>query len=109
MSVARFDCSDGGAAFCQGCYTMARDDEYGEYVRYEDYVLLQQELARYESARVTLLQMIVDRNKQIENQRELIEGREKQLSERLRQIEELKESLHRSGYAGYDANGTPVA
>jgi hypothetical protein len=34
--VARFDCTSGGAQFCQGCYQMEQD-ECGDYVRWEDY------------------------------------------------------------------------
>lgn len=46
-SVARcYDCSNGGAEFCHGCYTMERDDEYGDYVTYEDYATLQAKLER---------------------------------------------------------------
>lgn len=49
-SVERFDCTNGGAAWCQGCYTMTRDD-LGDYVRHEDYEALR---AKYDSAINTL-------------------------------------------------------
>lgn len=43
-AVERFDCTNGGAQFCQGCYTMTSDSE-GEYVRHEDYAKLEQQRA----------------------------------------------------------------
>lgn len=43
-AVLRFDCTSGGAQFCQGCYTMTSDSE-GEYVRHEDYAKLEQQRA----------------------------------------------------------------
>ncbi|UKM31211.1 putative EaE proterin [Cylindrospermopsis phage Cr-LKS3] len=43
-SVERFDCTSGGAQFCNGCYTMTPDSE-GEYVRHEDYAKLEQQRA----------------------------------------------------------------
>jgi len=42
--VKRYDCTSGGAQFCQGCYTMERDDEYGDYVLFEDYDRLRSQL-----------------------------------------------------------------
>ena len=45
--VKRFNCTSGGAQFCQGCYTMERDDEYGDYVRFEDYERLTAERDQY--------------------------------------------------------------
>jgi hypothetical protein len=43
-AVERFDCTNGGAQFCQGCYTMTVDSD-GEYVRHEDYAKLEQQRA----------------------------------------------------------------
>ena len=43
-AVERFDCTSGGAQFCQGCYTMTCDSD-GEYVRHEDYAKLEQQRA----------------------------------------------------------------
>lgn len=37
--VKRYDCTDGGARFCQGCYTMS-ECEFGEYVSWDDYEAL---------------------------------------------------------------------
>lgn len=34
--VLRYDCTSGGAQFCQGCYQMEPDSD-GDWVRYEDY------------------------------------------------------------------------
>ena len=48
--VKRFDCTSGGAQFCQGCYTMTQDDEYGDYVLYEDYEALRARVADLEAA-----------------------------------------------------------
>lgn len=45
--VKRYDCTDGGARFCQGCYTMS-ECEFGEYVSWDDYEAL---LAENESLR----------------------------------------------------------
>lgn len=42
--VKRYDCTSGGAQFCQGCYTMTRDDEYGDYVLHEDYAAIRAQL-----------------------------------------------------------------
>lgn len=42
--VERFDCSNGDAPYCYGCYRMKRD-ESGDFVRFEDYEKLQHELA----------------------------------------------------------------
>lgn len=42
--VKRYDCTNGGAIWCQGCYTMKRDDEYGDWVAYEDYAALEEAL-----------------------------------------------------------------
>ena len=36
-AVERRNCTNGGAQYCYGCYTMERDDEWGDWVRYEDY------------------------------------------------------------------------
>lgn len=40
MTVKRYDCTSGGARFCQGCYTMT-ETELGDYVASEDYDALQ--------------------------------------------------------------------
>lgn len=40
MSIKRFDCTDGGAQFCAGCYTMT-EDSLGDYVKFEDHDALQ--------------------------------------------------------------------
>ena len=34
--VKRYDCTSGGASFCQGCYTMD-ECELGDYVSHDDY------------------------------------------------------------------------
>jgi hypothetical protein len=39
--VTRFNCTDGGNQWCQGCYQMEADQD-GDYVRWEDYERLQQ-------------------------------------------------------------------
>ena len=44
-TVKRYDCSSGGAKFCQGCYTM-EECEHGDYVQHEDYARLEQECER---------------------------------------------------------------
>lgn len=36
MTVKRYDCTSGGAKFCQGCYTMT-ENELGDYVASEEY------------------------------------------------------------------------
>lgn len=50
--VKTYDCTDGGAQHCLGCYTMrestdgfGKSDEYGDWVRKEDYDALAAELA----------------------------------------------------------------
>lgn len=47
--VKTYDCTDGGAQFCQGCYTMTESKDYkgfpdgqGEWVSLEDYEKLEQ-------------------------------------------------------------------
>ena len=32
----RYDCTNGGAQFCQGCYTMT-ENAHGDWVLFEDY------------------------------------------------------------------------
>lgn len=34
--VKRYDCTDGGAQFCAGCYTMT-EDSLGDYVKFDEY------------------------------------------------------------------------
>ena len=36
MTIKRYDCTDGGAQFCAGCYTMT-EDSLGDYVSFWDY------------------------------------------------------------------------
>jgi len=48
MDIERFDCSSGGVAYCQGCYTMEKS-ELGDYVRFDDYESLKAENARLQS------------------------------------------------------------
>lgn len=43
--VKRYDCTNGGARYCQGCYTMTETD-HGEYVASEDYDALAAENER---------------------------------------------------------------
>jgi hypothetical protein len=43
QQVERFDCGNGGAQFCDGCYTMEKN-ELGDYVRWEDFERLQDAL-----------------------------------------------------------------
>lgn len=45
--VKRYDCTNGGAQFCQGCYRMD-EDEQGDYVRWEDYERLLAKVATLE-------------------------------------------------------------
>lgn len=40
--VKRYDCTNGGAQYCQGCYQMT-ETPFGDYVRSEDYDALLQE------------------------------------------------------------------
>ena len=49
--VKRYECANGGTPYCYGCYQMTRDDEYGDYVEYEDYAKL---LARIDALGETL-------------------------------------------------------
>jgi hypothetical protein len=42
MSIERYDCTNGGAQFCSGCYTMTPRDD-GEWVSFDDYQALQAE------------------------------------------------------------------
>ena len=45
--VKRYDCTSGGAPFCQGCYTMT-EDSLGDYVKFEDHDVLSARLAEAE-------------------------------------------------------------
>ena len=56
MSVNRYNCTDGGYRHCQGCFTMERDDEYGDYVTFEDFDALRATVARLREA----LELIAD-------------------------------------------------
>lgn len=59
--VKRFDCTSGGSQYCYGCYTMSRDDEYGDYVLFEDYDRLRAELSRYRAWHdAVMAQKVVD-------------------------------------------------
>lgn len=49
-TVKRYDCTDGGSKFCQGCYTMT-ECEYGDYVAWEDFDAMRE---RAEKAEQTL-------------------------------------------------------
>ena len=40
MTLKRYDCGNGDATYCYGCYRM-EEDSHGEYVTYEDYVKLE--------------------------------------------------------------------
>lgn len=51
--VKRYDCTNGGATFCQGCYTMT-ETEYGDYVSAEDYDALAAENAELKQANADL-------------------------------------------------------
>lgn len=42
--VKRYDCTNGGTQFCQGCYTMT-ETEHGDYVASEDYDALRTQVA----------------------------------------------------------------
>lgn len=48
MTVKRYDCSNGRAQHCYGCYTM-EEHEDGEYVKSEDYDKLLGELEKMKS------------------------------------------------------------
>jgi hypothetical protein len=45
QQVKRYDCGNGGAQFCQGCYTM-EENALGDYVRYEDFERLRAALVK---------------------------------------------------------------
>ncbi len=47
--VKRYDCTNGGFAFCQGCYQM-EEDPLGDYVSSEDYDAIVAKLAMAEDA-----------------------------------------------------------
>ncbi|WP_236097225.1 hypothetical protein [Pseudomonas aeruginosa] len=47
--VKRYDCTNGGFAFCQGCYQM-EEDPLGDYVSSEDYDAIAAKLAMAEDA-----------------------------------------------------------
>lgn len=47
--VKRYDCTNGGFAFCRGCYQM-KEDPLGDYVSSEDYDALAAKLAMAEDA-----------------------------------------------------------
>jgi hypothetical protein len=51
--VKRYDCTDGGAAWCQGCYTMTENEGYGDWVKFDAYDALRAQLdeARAELAK----------------------------------------------------------
>lgn len=48
-TVKRYDCTDGGSKFCQGCYTMT-ECEYGDYVAWEDFDAMRQRGEKAEQA-----------------------------------------------------------
>lgn len=58
--VERFNCTNGGARYCYGCYQMTPDNEYGDYVSYDDYAALLQQLAERDAAIDTARQWALD-------------------------------------------------
>ena len=48
-AIERYDCTNGGAQFCQGCYTMTRDDD-GDWMRYD--AELVRDALRYRTLRI---------------------------------------------------------
>lgn len=46
--VKRYDCTNGGASFCQGCYTMSESD-LGDYVEFADYDAMAQRCRELEA------------------------------------------------------------
>lgn len=52
--MKRFDCTNGRAQFCYGCYTMTEDSD-GDYVRYDDHAA---ELDRLREAAAAALQWL---------------------------------------------------
>lgn len=52
--VERYECTNGNAQSCYGCYTMDEHDE-GDYVKSEDYDALAEEVARLKRERERLI------------------------------------------------------
>lgn len=73
--VKTYDCTDGGAQWCQGCYTMTEDkDGDGDWVRKEDYDALAAELVDWRRMRNEAMALAM-------SNRERIRELEAQLSE----------------------------
>jgi hypothetical protein len=62
--VARYNCTSGGAQFCQGCYQMERD-EYGDYVRFADYERLTAERDQYKQRLTEAQQLAIRQGNQL--------------------------------------------
>ncbi|HJS06910.1 MAG TPA: hypothetical protein VJ809_04595 [Pirellulales bacterium] len=51
VDVERLNCTNGGSQYCYGCYQMTIDNEYGDYVSYDDYDALLRRLAERDADR----------------------------------------------------------
>lgn len=80
--VKRYDCTDGGKQFCQGCYTMT-ECAHGDYVAWEDFARLEQECERLRSANEEC-----ERDNDALNAASLMLGRD--LAAALKQVEGLR-------------------
>lgn len=67
VDVARFDCTSGGANWCNGCYTMERHDD-GDYVLHDDYAALLQQLAERDAEVEFVRSALRNRGEYIEGQ-----------------------------------------
>lgn len=48
MSTKRYECGNGNASYCYGCYQMQEDSD-GDYVRHEDYAALRERVIELEA------------------------------------------------------------
>lgn len=92
--VERFNCTDGGARYCYGCYQMTPDNEYGDYVSYDDYAALLQQLAERDteaaSNRKTLEKNCREQEAKSFEYRQRAEAAERALEEALRDVAQLR-------------------
>ncbi len=53
MSAKRYECGNGNASYCYGCYQMQEDSD-GEYVKYDDYAALRERVIELEAKNAEL-------------------------------------------------------
>lgn len=73
--VKKYDCTNGRAQFCYGCYQMT-ESEYGDYVEVADYDALQAERNQLRAQVEEQLPRLIDENHKLRAELDAIKGQE---------------------------------